>query len=246
MAWSVELTDAGVAFIAEKLGSASPAALAAEVAAADAATAGGGRGDGCGDRSGGAPPALEELRLAFCDKITDVGVKAIAAGCPSLVTLDLDMCHAVTDEGIKAVAAECPRLARLHLSGCFQVGDAGVTAVVERARSRGRGPVQGGGGNGDGGTAGQEGGEGSGRGGILELDLTLCEVTDVGATAIAACCPYIERLTLARCDQVTTREEEKGRGRTDRGGVCVWTCVCVYVCVCVCGRLVLLHLSCAY
>jgi hypothetical protein len=166
---------------------------------------------------------LEELRLAFCDKITDVGVKAIAAGCPSLVTLDLDMCHAVTDEGIKAVAAECPRLARLHLSGCFQVGDAGVKAVVERARGRG------GGGNGDGGTAGQEGGEGSGRGGILELDLTLCEVTDVGTTAIAACCPYIERLTLARCDQVT----REGKGKKEQGGVCERTCVCV----CVSGRL---------
>lgn len=63
-------------------------------------------------------PALQDLDLSSCHKLSDAGLRSAAAGCPSLRRLCVANCANVTDETLREVAAACPELAYLDASGC--------------------------------------------------------------------------------------------------------------------------------
>ena len=71
-----------------------------------------------------------------CKKVTDSGLGAIAAGCPSLQYLSLRRCYDVTDDGLAVVAAGCPNIEHLNLSGCMNVTDVGAALFSNAEVSR--------------------------------------------------------------------------------------------------------------
>ena len=114
-----------------------------------------------------APRRLVDLRLKGLKGITDETLAAIAKHCPLLTSLDASGEAArdrLTDVGVAALADGCPRLqtcaeivprlcrhasrrfrlvtrswepvpCRLHLAGCRRVGDEGVAAVAAGCRA---------------------------------------------------------------------------------------------------------------
>lgn len=70
--------------------------------------------------------ALKQLSVSHCDFITDVGVRALAAGCTALTSLTVRDCRDVGDSAVAALAEHCTKLQRLDISGCWEVSDEGI------------------------------------------------------------------------------------------------------------------------
>ena len=66
--------------------------------------------------------------------ISDVGLCALATGCPDLRELHLAGCSLITDGGVMAVADHCPRLECLDVTGCEEITDFSILALAERSR----------------------------------------------------------------------------------------------------------------
>ncbi|CAM9288778.1 unnamed protein product, partial [Phaeothamnion confervicola] len=110
-------------------------------------------------------PQLRDLNVAHCPAVSDIGVRAVAAGCrglerielrrsllpfkvtdvallslgegcPELRDLGLGNCDAVTDVGVDWLTQGCPLLRRLDLSGAVRVGNAGVGSLARCAGLR--------------------------------------------------------------------------------------------------------------
>lgn len=65
-------------------------------------------------------PQLRQLSLSLLPALTDLGLVAVARGCPSLEHLALSHCGRLSDEGW-AQAGSWPRLQHLNLSSCSQL-----------------------------------------------------------------------------------------------------------------------------
>ncbi|XP_022143144.1 EIN3-binding F-box protein 1-like [Momordica charantia] len=64
--------------------------------------------------------------------VTNLGLSAIAHGCPSLRMLSLWNVPAVGDEGLFEIARECHLLEKLDLCHCPSISDKGLIAIAER------------------------------------------------------------------------------------------------------------------
>ncbi|KAJ6847832.1 EIN3-binding F-box protein 1-like [Iris pallida] len=64
--------------------------------------------------------------------VTDIGLSAVARGCPSLRVLSMWKLPSVTDQGLVEVAASCPMLEKLDLCRCPLITDKGLVAIAER------------------------------------------------------------------------------------------------------------------
>lgn len=67
----------------------------------------------------------------FDSKVTDVGLEAVAHGCPSLRVLSLWNLPAVGDMGLSEMAKSCPMIEKLDLSRCPGITDSGLVAIAE-------------------------------------------------------------------------------------------------------------------
>jgi hypothetical protein len=71
---------------------------------------------------------LETLNLMDCN-ITDVGLQYFVSGLPHLTDLKLahkDSYKKITDKGLAAIGAGCPSLEEIHISRCKEVKDGGL------------------------------------------------------------------------------------------------------------------------
>lgn len=66
-------------------------------------------------------PQLRQLSLSLLPAFTDLGLVAVARGCPSLERLALSHCSHLSDEGWAQAARLWPRLQHLNLSSCSQL-----------------------------------------------------------------------------------------------------------------------------
>lgn len=66
-------------------------------------------------------PQLRQLSLSLLPAFTDMGLVAVARGCPSLERLTLSHCSHLSDEGWAQAARLWPRLQHLNLSSCSQL-----------------------------------------------------------------------------------------------------------------------------
>ncbi|XP_020031237.2 uncharacterized protein isoform X4 [Castor canadensis] len=66
-------------------------------------------------------PQLRQLSLSLLPALTDMGLVAVARGCPSLECLALSHCSHLSDEGWAQAARSWPRLQHLNLSSCSQL-----------------------------------------------------------------------------------------------------------------------------
>ncbi|XP_023565201.1 leucine-rich repeat-containing protein 29 isoform X3 [Octodon degus] len=64
---------------------------------------------------------LKQLSLSLLPALTDIGLVAVARGCPSLERLSLSHCSCLSDEGWAQAAGFWPRLQHLDLSSCSQL-----------------------------------------------------------------------------------------------------------------------------
>ena len=69
---------------------------------------------------------LRELRLCFCQEITDVGIAAVCKVQHSLELLDLTDCQSVTDSSLESICLECDDLRVLRLGKCRRITDLSV------------------------------------------------------------------------------------------------------------------------
>jgi F-box/leucine-rich repeat protein 2/20 len=98
---------------------------------------------------------LRDLRVSWCRGVTDVGVMAVAEGCPALQTLhvagclitdvsvaslnmmlevNVSRCRLVRDGGIAALARCSAFLCSLDIGACGSVGDAGLVQVAAHCK----------------------------------------------------------------------------------------------------------------
>uniref|UniRef100_A0A286Y404 F-box/LRR-repeat protein 2 n=2 Tax=Cavia porcellus TaxID=10141 RepID=A0A286Y404_CAVPO len=101
----------------------------------------------------GAPPPLTTLRLAYCSSLkvlqfpqlrqlslslltalTDIGLVAVARGCPSLERLSLSHCAHLSDEGWAQAAVSWPRLQHLDLSSCSQLTEQTLNTIRQACK----------------------------------------------------------------------------------------------------------------
>ncbi|ERN03740.1 hypothetical protein AMTRI_Chr05g74310 [Amborella trichopoda] len=76
-------------------------------------------------------PALKALSLWNTPFVSDEGLSEIADGCPQLEKLDLCQCPRITDKGLIAVAKKCPSLTTMNLESCEKIGNGALKAIAQ-------------------------------------------------------------------------------------------------------------------
>ena len=74
-------------------------------------------------------PSLKSLSLWNIATISDEGIIEIANGCQQLEKLDLCKCPTISDQALIAVAKNCPNLMELSLESCPNIGNEGLQAI---------------------------------------------------------------------------------------------------------------------
>lgn len=79
-------------------------------------------------------PQLRQLSLSLLPAFTDMGLVAVARGCPSLERLTLSHCSHLSDEGWAQAARLWPRLQHLNLSSCSQLTEQTLDTIGQACR----------------------------------------------------------------------------------------------------------------
>ncbi|XP_006878961.1 PREDICTED: leucine-rich repeat-containing protein 29 [Elephantulus edwardii] len=79
-------------------------------------------------------PQLRKLSLSLLPAFTDVGLVAVARGCPSLEYLALSHCSLLSDEGWAQAAGSWPRLQHLNLSSCSQLTEQTLDTIGQTCK----------------------------------------------------------------------------------------------------------------
>ncbi|KAM5132881.1 uncharacterized protein ACOB7L_001420 isoform 1-T2 [Callospermophilus lateralis] len=79
-------------------------------------------------------PQLRQLSLSLLPALTDMGLVAVARGCPSLEHLVLSHCSHISDEGWAQAAGSWPRLQHLNLSSCSQLTEQTLDTIRQACK----------------------------------------------------------------------------------------------------------------
>ncbi|XP_069848627.1 F-box/LRR-repeat protein 14-like isoform X3 [Dipodomys merriami] len=79
-------------------------------------------------------PQLRRLSLSLLPALTDMGLVAVARGCPSLERLVLSHCSHLSDEGWAQAARSWPRLQHINLSSCSQLTEQTLDAITRACK----------------------------------------------------------------------------------------------------------------
>lgn len=74
-------------------------------------------------------PSLKALSLWNVPYIGDAGLSEIAKGCHSLEKLDLCQCPSISNKALIAIAENCPNLTSLNIESCSKIGNEGLEAI---------------------------------------------------------------------------------------------------------------------
>ncbi|XP_055822692.1 EIN3-binding F-box protein 1-like [Solanum dulcamara] len=74
-------------------------------------------------------PSLRVLSLWNVPDVEDEGLMEIAKGCHSLEKLDLSECPSISNKGLVAIAENCPNLTSLTIESCRNIGNEGLKAI---------------------------------------------------------------------------------------------------------------------
>lgn len=103
-------------------------------------------------------------------RVTDVGLRAIARGCPSLKVLSLWNVPSIGDEGLCEIAKGCNLLEKLDLSQCPEISDRALTAVAKHCPN------------------------------LADLTIESCsKIGNEGLQAIGRCCPNLKSISIKDC-----------------------------------------------
>lgn len=105
--------------------------------------------------------------------VTNIGISAIARGCPSLRALSLWNLSSIGDDGVVEIAKECCLLKKLDLSHCPFVSNKGLIAIAENCRD------------------------------LISLNIESCpKIGNEGLEAIGRCCPRLQSISIKDCPLV--------------------------------------------
>ncbi|XP_027332802.1 EIN3-binding F-box protein 1-like isoform X2 [Abrus precatorius] len=76
-------------------------------------------------------PSLRSLSLWNVSSIADEGLSEIAKGCHMLEKLDLCLCSSISNKGLIAIAEGCPNLTTLNIESCSKIGNEGLQAIAK-------------------------------------------------------------------------------------------------------------------
>ncbi|XP_048211306.1 F-box/LRR-repeat protein 2-like isoform X1 [Perognathus longimembris pacificus] len=79
-------------------------------------------------------PQLRRLSLSLLPALTDMGLVAVARGCPSLERLVLSHCSHLSDEGWAQAARFWPRLQHINLSSCSQLTEQTLDTITQTCK----------------------------------------------------------------------------------------------------------------
>ncbi|XP_052022360.1 F-box/LRR-repeat protein 2-like isoform X1 [Apodemus sylvaticus] len=79
-------------------------------------------------------PQLRQLSLSLLPAFTDMGLVAVARGCPSLERLALSHCSHLSDEGWAQAARLWPRLQHLNLSSCSHLTEQTLDTIGQACK----------------------------------------------------------------------------------------------------------------
>jgi EIN3-binding F-box protein len=103
-------------------------------------------------------------------RVTDVGLRAIARGCPSLRVLSLWNLSSVGDEGLCEIANGCHQLEKLELCQCSEITDKALLAVAKHCPN------------------------------LTDLTIESCsKIGNEGLQAIGRCCPNLKSISIKDC-----------------------------------------------
>ncbi|XP_041006055.1 EIN3-binding F-box protein 1-like [Juglans microcarpa x Juglans regia] len=74
-------------------------------------------------------PSLKYLSLWNVSSIGDDGLSEIAKGCHLLEKLDLCQCPSISNKGLIAIAENCPNLTTLNIESCSNIGNEGLQVI---------------------------------------------------------------------------------------------------------------------
>jgi len=74
-----------------------------------------------------------KVNLAFCNNITQEGIKILAQNCSSINTLSLHHC-AIGDPALLHISTYLQTLKSLSLTGCLNISDNGVTKIAQKCQ----------------------------------------------------------------------------------------------------------------
>ncbi|KAG7200867.1 hypothetical protein KM043_003230 [Ampulex compressa] len=118
--------------------------------------------------------ALRQLSVSDCIRITDFGVRELAARLgPSLRYFSVGKCDKVSDAGLFVVARHCYKLRYLNARGCEALSDS-ATLALARGCPR-----------------------------LRALDIGKCDIGDATLEALSTGCPNLKKLSLCGCERVT-------------------------------------------
>ncbi|KAK6943214.1 Leucine-rich repeat [Dillenia turbinata] len=100
-------------------------------------------------------PGLEIINVAYCGKVTDHSLMSLAK-CPRLNTLEIRGCPLVTSLGLTAIAVGCKQLSKLDIKKCYNINDAGMIPLAHFAQN------------------------------LRQINLSYSSVTDVGLLSLAS------------------------------------------------------------
>jgi hypothetical protein len=159
-----------------------------------------GVGDDIAKLISNACPALTNLDLYCCKKITDLGIEAIACGIKKLTSLKMTL--EITDNSILALSAESPNLSVLYLSGCTAITDVSLKAIsqfhisLKELNMSGCIEIE------------DKGLEYIAKdcSNLTYLDITACvKITDQGIEAIARGCNHLIDINIGCCYKITDK-----------------------------------------
>lgn len=73
-------------------------------------------------------PLLQIINLSYCTEVTDYSLRSLSK-CSNLNTLEIRGCQ-VSSSGLAAVAAGCRKLTKLDIKKCYFVDDAGMLLLA--------------------------------------------------------------------------------------------------------------------
>ncbi|XP_031842627.1 F-box and leucine-rich repeat protein 7 [Nomia melanderi] len=118
--------------------------------------------------------SLRQLSVSDCVKITDFGVRELAARLgPSLRYFSVGKCDRVSDAGLLVVARHCYKLRYLNARGCEALSDS-ATLALARGCPR-----------------------------LRALDIGKCDIGDATLEALSTGCPNLKKLSLCGCERVS-------------------------------------------
>ncbi|KAF5725830.1 hypothetical protein HS088_TW23G00560 [Tripterygium wilfordii] len=106
--------------------------------------------------------------------VSNIGLSAIARGCPSLKVLSLWNVPSVGDEGLFEIAQECCLLENLNLSHCPSISDKGLVAIAKKCPN------------------------------LTVLNIESCsKIGDEGIQAAGKFCPRLQSISIKHCPRIT-------------------------------------------